>query len=451
MKNFKKGFVIVILALALGVILYFRQIIFLGTDKPRMVDRLPSADFIAKSSFLDLAKELDVILFKYKLPIREFTSHDFLLSQGKNSGVDVQKPVYLFASAEESEWGAMIHVTDSAKIIDAIERFRKNTVVLDSSQNGIRVFHLTELNLAICYEKTYLLLYSGSKLNSKLAEIHDAQLGTIRPMWKSFLALNVFKKEKLVVYSTWKGFKEAGIDYALFSHDNDTTQVNVKYYLHSNKGFGIKRKDEGFGLPFSEFDSKSIELHVDKKTFKEQSQDELRSKLIQLGRRIGFPTNDFLNAWEGDLSFREGGLVKSTQKIIVSEIDEDFNVHEVTKLQETFVPGYSIAFSTNDKGPIFIQNLFRKGILHQEEGKMRFLFSPLLSMKKWNGYYIFTSSALIPTLENTKTNSLHWNYKGTPYSLKMDDVSKNVIQGNIEFPVKRLIQYIKTSSRKKTK
>lgn len=88
--------------------------------------------------------------------------------------------------------------------------------------------------------------------------------------------------------------------------------------------------------------------------------------------KIGFPTNLFLSAWDGNLSFREGGRVSSTEKIIVTEFDENFNPTEVVRLQKIMVPGYSILLGVNPGIKQFIQALYAKGILRNEEQKLRF-------------------------------------------------------------------------------
>jgi len=449
-KNINKGFFFIILTLFLGAILYFRNDLFLGKQSPRMVDRLPHADVLARVKFLDLSKELNAILFKYKLPIREFAAPDFLLSQAKNSGLDVQKNVYIFASKDQSEWGGMVSVTDSAKIIDAVDRFRKNTQVLDSSENGIRIFHFPEMNLSVSYENSYLLIYSGNLLKKRLAEIHDSEYGNIRSSWKKFLALKKFNQEKLVVFLSGKPLKDYGFDYALFAHDNDTLNVNVKFYLASKDALGYTLKTNGKGLPLGNEKSKSIELHLNKPFLPGKSGDALKKQLVTMGKKIGFPTLAFLDAWEGDLSFREGGTVKSKQRIIVSELDEDFNVREVTKFQDIEVLGYSIAFNMNEKGPQFINTLFQKGLLRTEENKLRFLFSPLLTMRKMDSYYFFTSSLRTPKLVDQSENHVQWNYEGSPFRVDLKKASTQGIEGTLMLPAKQLILKLQKRNAKKS-
>lgn len=262
--------------------------------------------------------------------------------------------------------------------------------------------------------------------------------------------LKKFNQEKLVVFVSGKTLKDFGFSYALLAHDNDTLNVNVKFYLAGKNNLGYSLKTDGKGLPFGNENSKSIELHLNKPFLPGKSGDALKKQLITMGKRIGFPTLAFLDAWEGDLSFREGGTVKSTQKIIVSELDEDFNVREVTKMQEIVVPGYSVSFNMNEKGPIFIHSLFQKGLLRTEENKLRFLFSPLLTMRKTGGYYFFTSSQRTQKLVNQSANQLKWNYEGSPFRVDIQKASPQGIEGTLSLPAKQLILRLQKRNSKKS-
>lgn len=448
MKSLNKGFFFILLVVGLAGILIIRSDFFRFNSSLKLEERLPESDYLVRLNSLQFSRELSPILFKYNLPVREFASPDFLLSQAKHHGINIQSPAYLFFNSPQDEWGALIQVNDSSKIINAIDRFRKNTTVLDSSKNDARIFHFKELNLVIAYEKSYLFMYSGTKFMQRLTEVQQAKSGVIRKAWKHFLSKKEYLKEHVVVYSESPTITGWGFDYALFAHDNDTTDIRLKCYLHTASPHGIALNKNGLGLPISEKDSKSIELHLLPGFKKTPTGQLLIRKLNDLGSKISFPTFPFFEAWDGDLSFREGGVVNSTQRIVTTEFDEDFNAHDVIKYEKIQVPGYTVAFNTNNEGKNFINSLFAKGLLRSEENKLRFLFSPLLMINHQLEYYYFTSSSTFPVLVKQPNNQLSWNYDGTPYTMNFGRISSNSIELFVRFPAKPLI---KLMQRKKYK
>mgnify|MGYP000185369381 CR=1 FL=1 len=449
MKSVNKGFFFILLIVALGAVLVLRSGFLYFKSSPRLIDRLPESDYLVQLKILNFSKEVNSILFKYKLPIREFASPDFLLSQAKQHGINIQSKAYIFFNEPRTEWGAMLMLNDSSKVANGIERFRKNTPILDTVFEDNHVYYFTEINIAVTYGKNYLFVYSGNDFKNRLSEINSANYGSVRSSWKRFFKRNLYKNEQVVLYSEKEKVKEWGFDYGLFAHDNDTINLQIKCYLHSKDPHGIQQKKNAIGFQESIKDNKAIELHIDPKFKKSMTGKTLISKLHEYGKKISFPTSLFFESWEGDLSFREGGIVNSTQRIVVSEFDEDFNVREVTKYEKIQVPGYRMAFNTNNSGKEFINTLFAKGLLRSEEQKLRFLFSPLLSMKKENNTYVFSSASTFPTLINNPGNYISWTDKGTSYRMKLVKTGRNSIQTEITIPARPLIKLLQRSNTKK--
>ncbi len=449
MRSLNKGFFFVFLILLLGATLVFKSGLLKLNSNPRLIDRLPTSDYLVRLKSLGFSKEINAILFKYKLPVREFASPDFLLSQAKHHGINIQSEAYLFFNQTRDEWGGLVPLTDSSKIINGIERFRKNTEVLDSSIEDVRVFHFPEIEAIVAYEKNYLFIYRGNKFKKRLEEIRNTKQGSIRPSWKRFLSRKALKNEKLVVYTESPMIKEWGFDYGLFAHDNDTVNLHVKCLLYSYTPHGIKLKSSYQGLDKSAQDSKSIELHLHPSFKTTYTGKALMAKLNSYGRKISFPTTTFFDVWNGDLSFREGGVVNSTQKIVVSEFDENFNVREVIKYEQIQVPGYAVVFNTHDNGMKFINAMFAKGLLHTEEQRLRFLFSPLLRMNKIDSNYMFTSAAFFPPLVDKPENHMLWSYEGTPFLVTFEKIRRNSIELNVQFQAKPLIKYLQKKKTKK--
>ena len=452
MKSLNKGFFFIILLVVLGGVLVIRSNFFKFNSTPNLTDRLPTSDFLVQVKTLSLSKEINAVLFKHKLPIREFASPDFMLSQAKNYGINIQSPAYLFFNETRDEWGAMLQVNDSSKLINVFERFSKNTELIDSSNEDTRIFHFSELNIKVAYEQNYLFIYSGNKFNERLTHIHGAQQGATPAMWMRFFKHNSYKKEHLVVYSEANTIKSWGFDYALFSHDNDTSMLSIKCKLFSKNPHGISIQRRSAGLPFSKFDKKSIELHVSPNLVSTKTGIKIINQLHTYGKKISFPTAMFFDAWDGNLSFREGGSVAAKQRIVTSEFDENFNVSEVVKFQDIQVPGYTVAFNTKkNKGKLFINELFKKGLLRTEDNKLVFLFSPLLSMQNENQQYLFTSALQFPELIPNSANQIQWEVDGYRYRFKLGRITKNSVELHGYFPINPLIKYIQKSKFEKEK
>jgi hypothetical protein len=128
---FKKFSLIFFLAVGLGTFLVLRPYLFPKKQIPRLEDRLPDADFLGRAYVLDVARETSGMLYYHKIPFRDLLSYEFILSQGKQYGLNLQNPVYFFAN-ENGNWGALIQVSDSSKISEGLERLRKFTEIKDS-------------------------------------------------------------------------------------------------------------------------------------------------------------------------------------------------------------------------------------------------------------------------------------------------------------------------------
>ena len=98
---FRKISTFLLLAGALGVVLFLKNFLFLKPTPPRLIDRLPTADFIATANILELARETSGMLQYNKISVRDFTTYEFLLGQGKMYGIDLKQNVYLFGNEND--------------------------------------------------------------------------------------------------------------------------------------------------------------------------------------------------------------------------------------------------------------------------------------------------------------------------------------------------------------
>lgn len=436
---FKKISLIFILAVALGAFLVFRPYLFTKKEPPTLEDRLPDADFLGRAYVLDVARETSGMLYFNKIPFRDLLSYEFILSQGKLYGLDLQQPVYFFGN-ESGDWGAMIPVSDSSKILDGIERLRKFADITDTIVDDNRVFHYKKQRAFLTYSSNYLLVYKGDQFTKIYQRVTYAKRHDRSPSWKAFLKQKQFKNEKLVIYSNWKKLKDYGIETAMFAHDSDSLSFHLKSYIKNIKPFNVSLKKDGLAIQSNEETSKMLNIHLNVQKLRKHPEDPLYKLLVTLGKKISFPTKEFLSAWEGDLSFREGGFQLAKETYIESVLDEDFNVSEVEKTKEVKVPGYTLLLSVNNKSNVFINKLFAKGIMTKEENKFRFLFSPLLTMSTMDNYLVFRSGQQLPKTELNSTNKGVWVQKGTRISFSLDSLNRKEAFGSIYIPFNRIFR-----------
>jgi hypothetical protein len=436
---FRKILFILLLATSVGGFLYLKPYLNGHIEQPTFEDRLPKADFLGRCYLLDLARETSGMLFYNNIPFRDFFAQEFLLSQGKSYGLNIQKPVYFFAN-ENGNWGVMVEVTDSSKIFSGIQRLGKLLNLTDTLIYEQKTYKLENESGYLTYDKNWLFLYKGSQYTNELKQILFAKKGGVAPCWKDFLKEEQFKEEKLVIYSNWRKLKKHGIETALFAHNSDSSSFSLLAYIRNKKKLNIKMKDTGIGWNSTESTKKQLGIHLDISELRKDPNDPIYKYLIQIGKKISFPTADFLNAWNGDLSFRQGGSTIVKETFVKSEMDDEFNVVEVKSTKDVLVPGFSLMFSVNENGPHFINRLFQKGILRRDKNKYRFITSPQLSMTKKDGYYYFYSGAYPSKTENNNTNHGVWTERGTRVGFSVDSLSSNEVFGTIHIPVDRIIR-----------
>lgn len=436
---FRKILFILILATTVGGFLYLKPYFNGHSEQPTFEDRLPKADFLGRCFLLDLARETSGMLFYNKIPFRDFFTQEFLLSQGKNYGLNFQKPLYFFAN-ENGNWGLMVEVTDSAKITPGIQRLSKLLSLTDTLIYEQKTYKFENENGYLTYDKNWLFVYKGSQYTNELKQILFAKKGGVAHCWKDFLAEKQFKDEKLVIYSNWKKLKKHGVETALFAHNSDSSSFSLLSYIRNKKALNIKMKKTGIGWDAKGNTKKQVGIHLDISKLRQDQNDPIYKYLIKIGKKISFPTADFLNAWEGDLSFKQGGSKIVKETFVKSEMDDEFNVVEVKSTKDVLVPGFSLMFSVNKNGPYFINRLFQKGILRKDQNKYRFISSPQLSMMLKDGYYYFYSGAFPEKTKESPENHGIWSERGTKVGFSIDSLSSNEIFGTIHIPVDRIIR-----------
>jgi hypothetical protein len=436
---YRKFLTLVLIAGSLGLVLFVKSFLFEQPKSPNILDRLPAADFLGKVNILELAKESSSLLQYNKLSMRDFTTYEFLLGQGKQYGLDLESNLYLFAN-ENGNWGAMIRLTDSSKIQLGIERLSKYTDLQDSIVGGNQFYFIKKEQSYLHYGKDYALIYQGTDFITTLNHVVSAHYGAQKKVWKQFLRQKQFKNEHLVIYANWPKLKSYDIQTAMFAHDSDSLGFKLKSYIKKRSPLYFSLKKMGLSYRNYAQTDHLIDVHLDVAEFKQQKQDSVYVRLAQLSKKIGFPFERFIAAWDGDLVYQEGGIQVQEVRYIETILDEDFNETEVERLRYDTAPGFSVLASMNKSAPLFIGKLMQKGLLRKEDNGYRFLFSPLLHFQKSGPYYQYYSTSANPPLIRSNQNQVIWKYKGTKYSFKIDKITRYEIFGSLQIPVKSILR-----------
>ncbi len=436
---YRKFLTLVLIAGSLGLVLFVKSFLFEQPKSPNILDRLPTADFLGKVNILELAKESNSLLQFNKLSMRDFTTYEFLLGQGKQYGIDLESNLYLFAN-EDGNWGALIRLTDSSKIQLGIERLSKYTDLQDSTVGGNHFYYIKKEQSFLHYGKDYALIYQGTDFIKTLNHVVSAHYGSQHKVWKQFLRQKQFKSEHLVIYANWPKLKSYDIQTAMFAHDSDSLGFKLKSYIKKRSPLYFSLKKSGLSYRSYPQTNHLIDIHLDVREFKQQRKDSVYVRLTQLSRKIGFPFERFMAAWNGDLVYQEGGSQVQELRYIETILDDDFNETEVERLRYDTVAGFSVLASLNNSAPFLISKLMQKGLLRQEENGYRFLFSPLLHFQKSGPYYQYFSSSASPPVIRSNQNQVIWKHKGTKYYFKVDQITRYEIFGSLQIPVKSILR-----------
>jgi hypothetical protein len=436
---FKKFIFILILTSVLAAFLLFRAYFSGPRDQAQLIDRLPTADVLGRCNLLDLATETSDMLYYNKIPFRDLFSTEFLLSQGKNYGLNLQKSAYFFAN-ENGNWGVLLEVIDSAKVGIGVERLRKLMDLKDTTIYDQKITLLKKEKGYLTYSKNWLFIYKGTEFLKNFKHVYFAKKGVVEPCWEAFLNEEQFKDEKLVLYSNWDKLKEQGIETAIFAHDSDSLSFSLLSCIRTTNPIKAKAKENGLGFDANHSSKKLLNVHLDISELKKDPKDPLYKLLIQLGKKIGFPTVDFMNAWEGDLSLLEGGTVTVQESYVESVMDEEFNVSEVEKTKEVKVPGYYLMLSVNEKSSLLLSKLMAKGILTKENDKYRIITSPQLTLMKKDNYLYFYSGSYLPAPQKQTSNNGILTHQGTRFAFMIDSIKSKEAFGSIHIPIERLLR-----------
>lgn len=412
-------------------------------EPTRFVDRLPDADIIGKVDVLAFTTEIMPTLYYYQIPAREFISPDFILSQGKAYGIDFQKPLFFFGTEDEDkikDWGALIPVDDSSKVLDGILTMGGLFDIHDSTIVDKKIFVSNTLHLAVTYGKDWILIGSPEKFGDYLDHVLGAKLNGISSRWKKFLADETFLDRALVVRAISPRLKENGIESILLATTNDSTSITFHTRISQFDSLSFDLKPGGPNFDVEDYTKRTLNAHFDIDALRGNSRDPFYRLLQKAGQKVSFPLNHFLDAWDGDIAYRQGGIQKISEKYIVSELDDNFNVSEVVKYKQIKISGFSLYLSMNENKDDFLTEVFKKGILTTEQNKVRLLYFPPMHMKPSDSSLLFHTSRYAPAVKVDSLQTALWTIDYTPVTFKLDSTQPKSVYGRVNIPLKKLLK-----------
>ena len=437
----KLGLILIVVSTISFLFLYLRN--RNEVEPTRFIDRLPDADIIGRADVLEMATEFMPTLYYYKIPVREFVSPDFFLSQGKAYGIDFQTPLYFFGTESDEkikDWGALIPVDDSSKVLDGILAIGSVFDVRDTIIFDKKIYISNSLNLAVSYGKDWLLVSSTKKFPRYLRHVIQAKRNSISPRWKKFLNDETFADKPLVVRAISPRLKENGIESLLIAPTGDSTSITLNTRVTQFDSLSFQLKEDGPYFDAEEYSNRTINAHFNIDRLRGNTSAPLYRLLEKVGKKVSFPLDEFLDAWDGDVAFRMGGIQKIKEEYIESELDENFNVTEVVKYKEVKISGFSLYLSMNKRKENFLTSIFQKGILTTEGKKMRLLYFPPMYMKDSDTSLLFHTGRYAPVVRTDSSHYGLWTFDYTPVSFSLDSAETKSIYGKVQIPLKKLIR-----------
>jgi hypothetical protein len=435
--------VIFVLAAGLASLLILRPWEGNQDPPPRFFDRLPDADIVGKSNIHELSRALSSTMYYYKIPIREFLSHEFILGQGKNFGLDLQKPVFFFADQKDWEledFGILTIVADSSKIPIGLEKLYQLIDLKDTLILGQKVYKEKSSDYYFTYGKDWLLTYHGKKIKNRLATILTAKRNEIPPKWREFLNSTEYSDMNAVAYMSCEDLDELGIESTTVTLTNDSTSIYLNAKITQKDTLRLSLKESGPSYNKQEFTKHLINLHLNTEQFRFSDDAPLFKLTEKYTKRINFPIEDLISTWTGDVAFRQGGIQEIEEKYVESVLDENFNVTEIVKVKKVKIPSFSLHLSVNENGQNLVDKLYKKGILTHNNGEHRLLYSPPMNMKLTDSTLAFYTGKYIPALEIDSTSNILWTESKTAYSFRIDSTNTHSVFTTVQIPLQQIVK-----------
>ncbi len=435
-------FVIFILAGALAIVLYLKPWITEDDLPPRIYDRLPEGEVIGQSDVLELSRELSKTLYYYKVPFRDFLSPDFLLSQGKNYGLNFQEPVYFYANEKNNTFvdgGIMVSIRDSSKVLAGINYFKKVTTISEEPFLKTKIYRIAGKDISMVYGVDWLFVFFGKNYKPVIKNVLSVKRNEILPKWREFFNQKISTDRPIHAQLHIDKLEEFGIESAMLSMTNDSSSLTFHTVITQFDTLSFQLKEKGPSFEKQAFTKNLTNLHFDINRLKSSENDPIAIILKKLGGKVNFPTEKFLQHWNGDVSYRQGGYQTIKEKYITTDLDENFEVSEVVKFKDVKISGFDLYISMDDPQHTFLATLMDKGLITESENKYRFLYSPPFYIRKSDTSLMFHTSKYRPKIFQDSSNTVLWTLNYTPVQFYIDSTKTKTLYGHIQIPLQKLI------------
>ena len=299
---YKKIFIIIILGILLGLLLYIKPFKEKETELFRIEYILPEADLVGRIRVLDFLKETTDLLIFNNVKVRQFLTYEFILSMAKMYGMDLQSPVYIFAN-DRGDYGFVIPLLNTDKLNDAIERVEIDFKVSDSVIDDQKVYRIDNEDIYFYKSQKYAVIYKGDYFSEIYKDLSRKSNKT-RESWRMLFSNPYFENEHLVMYSKNKKLNDLGINHMYLAQDSDSTELYLKTRIVMHDSIPFLMNQNGKTINFSDYSKRMIDLHLNFQQLNMNTKKLVASKLKNLSKKISFPMGDFMELWAGD--FIEG-------------------------------------------------------------------------------------------------------------------------------------------------
>jgi len=424
---------IFVIAIVFGAFLIVQPRYQQNREQPKIEDRLPKANWMAMIDCVSLSKEINHLLFHYKIPYRDFLTPDFVLSQAKMYGIQLQHPMFVFFNSEK-DCGVVAHLSENADLALGVDRLKHFFDVKELSINKQKVYKLHQYNAYVFYGTNYICLY---KLPQQLQRIAQAKVDQITPEWISIVHQYRQLGKSALFFSHLNTIQELNAEQLIVYPTFDSTHIYLNTRLTTKDTIPFQLKTEGVNFSRREFTKRAVNLHLDPSYLQAHPQHPLYSFLREQSAKIRFPFDEIMPAWNGDLCFRQGGWININETYIDHELDENFEVSEVIKKRRRQVVGMDVFYSINEGFIDIRKQLQKNGFLTQQDGKYHLLLSPPLnfSQTKQNGTatHTFYAGKYRPQMIPEASSYVLWTHKQTLYHLSIDSIKTFEIVGTLRF------------------
>ena len=232
----------------------------------------------------------------------------------------------------------------SYKVIDLLKLISK----LVKSQKRIRFLDKKYLGHYVKSPKK-LKIEKGKNFKTRIEGVLTAKRNEISPKWRIFFNKRVPEHRPIFAQLHIEELREFGIESTEVSMSNDSTHFYFHTVITQFDSLSFQVRKTGKAFEKQTFTKNLINIHFDVDRLKQNEKDPISIILNKLGRKINFPTKLFLNAWDGDVSYRQGGFQTIKEEYITSELDENFEVTDVVSYRDVKVAGFDLFLSMKEK------------------------------------------------------------------------------------------------------